>query len=298
MEIYKMSKFGLGRNLDDLQNEIGIAPDISILSGTERVVVRKVPLAQIGTNPGQPRKTFDQGDLEDLAASIREKGVLSPILLRPVQGREYSYEIVAGERRFRASKMAGLNEIPAFIKNLADENAMEIALIENVQREDLNPIEEAAGYVNLMNKCKYTLEDVSRLIGKSESYIRNSIRLNALPASVKKLVEQGEISASHARTIAVAETPEEMAREIIAKKMTVAETEQRIKKVARSAGARKFADKTMDAKVVREMTNSISHALDANVKITERRGGAGVITIAFESRNHLNEIINKISGKN
>lgn len=298
MEIYKMSKFGLGRNLDDLQNEIGIAPDISILSGTERVVVRKVPLAQIGTNPGQPRKTFDQGDLEDLAASIREKGVLSPILLRPVQGRGYSYEIVAGERRFRASKMAGLNEIPAFIKNLADENAMEIALIENVQREDLNPIEEAAGYVNLMNKCKYTLEDVSRLIGKSESYIRNSIRLNGLPASVKKLVEQGEISASHARTIAVAENPEEMAREIIAKKMTVAETEQRIKKVARSAGARKFADKTMDAKVVREMTNSISHALDANVKITERRGGAGVITIAFESRNHLNEIINKITGKN
>lgn len=293
-----MSKFGLGRNLDDLQNEIGIAPDISILSGTERVVVRKVPLAQIGTNPGQPRKTFDQGDLEDLAASIREKGVLSPILLRPVQGREYSYEIVAGERRFRASKMAGLNEIPAFIKNLADENAMEIALIENVQREDLNPIEEAAGYVNLMNKCKYTLEDVSRLIGKSESYIRNSIRLNALPASVKKLVEQGEISASHARTIAVAENPEEMAREIIAKKMTVAETEQRIKKVARSAGARKFADKTMDVKVVREMTNSISHALGANVKITERRGGAGVITIAFESRNHLNEIINKITGKN
>jgi ParB family chromosome partitioning protein len=119
-----------------------------------------------------------------------------------------------------------------------------------------------------------------------------------LPASVKKLVEQGEISASHARTIAVAENPEEMAREIIAKKMTVAETEQRIKKVARSAGARKFADKTMDAKVVREMTNSISHALDANVKITERRGGAGVITIAFESRNHLNEIINKITGKN
>ena len=298
MENYKMSKFGLGRNLSDLQNEIGVAPDISILSGTERVIVRQIPLVQIGVNPDQPRKTFDKGDLEDLAASIREKGVLTPIILRPVKGRAYSYEIVAGERRYRASKMAGLNEIPAFIKNLADENAMEIALIENVQREDLNPIEESAGYVNLMNKCKYTLEDVSRLIGKSESYIRNSIRLNGLPASVKKMVEQGDISASHARTIAVAENPEEMAREIVAKKMSVADTEKRVKKVARSAGARKFADKTMDAKVVREMTEKAGKALSATVKITERRGGAGVITIAFESRNHLNEIINKITGKN
>lgn len=293
-----MSKFGLGRNLSDLQNEIGVAPDISILSGTERVIVRQIPLVQIGVNPDQPRKTFDKGDLEDLAASIREKGVLTPIILRPVKGRAYSYEIVAGERRYRASKMAGLNEIPAFIKNLADENAMEIALIENVQREDLNPIEESAGYVNLMNKCKYTLEDVSRLIGKSESYIRNSIRLNGLPASVKKMVEQGDISASHARTIAVAENPEEMAREIVAKKMSVADTEKRVKKVARSANTRKFADKTMDAKVVREMTEKAGKALSATVKITERRGGAGVITIAFESRNHLNEIINKITGKN
>ena len=292
-----MSKFGLGRSLSDLQNEIGVAPDISILSGTERVVVRQIPLAQIGVNPDQPRKTFDEADLEDLAASIREKGVLTPILLRPVKGRAYSYEIVAGERRYRASKMAGLNEIPAFIKNLADENAMEIALIENVQREDLNPIEEAAGYVNLMNKCKYTLEDVSRLIGKSQSYIRNSIRLNALPASVKKMVEQGEISASHARTIAVAENPEEMAQEIIAKKMSVADTEKRMKKVTRSAQTRKFADKTMDTKIVREMTEKAGRALSATVKITERRGGAGVITIAFNTRTHLNEIINKITGK-
>ncbi len=293
-----MSKFGLGRSLSDLQNEIGVAPDISILSGTERVIVRQIPLVQIGVNPDQPRKTFDDGDLQDLAASIREKGVLSPILLRPVKGRAYSYEIVAGERRYRASKLAGLNEIPAFIKNLADENAMEIALIENVQREDLNPIEEAAGYVNLMNKCKYTLEDVSRLIGKSESYIRNSIRLNGLPVSVKKMVEQGEISASHARTIAVAENPEELAKEIVAKKMTVADTEQRMKNVSRSTSTRKFNDKTMDAKVVRELTNRVARALGTRVKITERRGGAGAITITFDTRNQLNEIINKIAGKN
>ncbi len=293
-----MSKFGLGRTLDDLQNEIGVAPDISILSGTERVVVRQIPLAQIGVNPDQPRKTFTPEDLEDLAASIREKGVLTPILLRPVKGRAHNYEIVAGERRFRASKMAGLNEIPAFVKNLADDNAMEIALIENVQRENLNPIEEAAAYVNLMTKCDYSLEDVSRLIGKSVSYIRNSIRLNGLPTSVKKLVEQGKISASHARTIAVADDPEKLAQEIIAGGLSVADTEKRVKKVARSTTRRKFTDNTMDAETLRKMTKNIGNTLLAPVKITERRGGAGVISIAFSSRAHLNDIITRITGKN
>ena len=289
-----MAKFGLGRNLDDLQNEIGIAPDISILSGTERVIVRQIPLVQIGVNPDQPRKTFNTADLQDLAASIREKGVLTPILLRTVKNRPYAYEIVAGERRYRASKMAGLNEIPAFIKNLADDNAMEIALIENVQRENLNPIEEAAGYVNLMNKCKYTMDDVARLIGKSESYIRNSIRLNGLPTSVKKMVEQGEISASHARTIAVAENPEELAREIVKNKMSVSDTEKRVKRVARSSKTRKFTDNTMDANLVAEMTQRIGRALMSRVKIIERRGGAGQVVILFNTRAHLNEIIDKI----
>ncbi|MBQ6736725.1 MAG: ParB/RepB/Spo0J family partition protein [Alphaproteobacteria bacterium] len=292
-----MAKFGLGRNLNDLQNEIGVAPDISILAGTERVVVRQIPLAQIGVNPDQPRKTFTPAELEDLAASIREKGVLTPIMLRTVQGRAYMYEIVAGERRYRASKMAGLAEIPAIIKNLADDNAMEIALIENVQRENLNPIEEAAAYVNLMNKCKYTMEDVSRLIGKSESYIRNLIRLNALPASVKKMVEQGDLSASHARTIAVAENPEELAREIVKNKLSVSDTEKRVKRATRAAHARAYTDKTMNEADIADMTKKIGRALMSRVKITERRGGAGQIVISFNTRAHLNEIVEKIAGK-
>lgn len=289
-----MSKFGLGRNLTDLQNEIGIAPDISILSGTERVVVRQVPLAQIGVNPDQPRKTFTAAELEDLAASIREKGVLQPILLRSVKNRPYSYEIVAGERRFRASKMAGLAEIPALVKNLADENAMEIALIENVQRENLNPIEEAAAYVNLMNKCKYDMADVSRLIGKSESYIRNLIRLNALPSSVKKLVEQGELSASHARAIVVADDPEKMAQEIIKGKLSVADVTARVKNGPRAKRARAFVDTGIDAATLKKMSDNISHTLGAKVKITGRRGGAGVINILFATRTQLNEIVDKI----
>ena len=292
-----MGTFGLGRTLTDLQSEMGNAPEISILSGTERVVVRQIPIAQIGVNPDQPRKTFTPEDLADLSASIKEKGVLQPILLRSVKNRPYMYEIVAGERRYRASKMAGLSEIPALVKNLADNNAMEIALIENVQRENLNPIEEAAAYVNLMNKCEYTMADVSNLIGKSESYIRNLVRLNALPASVKKMVEQGEISASHARTIAVAEDPEKMAHEIVKSKLSVADTEKRMKSVARSAQNRKFSNKTMDAKTVKDLTARAGRALSAQVKITERRGGAGVITISFNTRTQLNEIIDKISGR-
>lgn len=292
-----MSKFGIARSLSDLQNEIGVAPDISILAGTERVVVRQIPLAQIGVNPDQPRKTFTPADLEDLAASIREKGVLTPIMLRTVKGRAYQYEIVAGERRYRASKMAGLSEIPAIIKNLADDNAMEIALIENVQRENLNPIEEAAAYANLMNKCKYTMQDVSRLIGKSESYIRNLIRLNGLPASVKKMVEQGELSASHARAIVVAADPEKMAREIVDKKLSVSDTEKRVKRTERTVHARKFANKTMDEADVNDMIKKLGHALMSRVKITERRGGAGQIVISFTTRAHLNEIVEKIAGK-
>ena len=219
------TKIGLGRGLAELQNEIGISvPDITALTGGDRVVVKQIPLAQIGANPDQPRKTFTDAELADLAASIKEKGVLQPILLRAVTNRPYMDEIVAGERRYRASKMAGLAEIPALVKTLDDGNAMEIALIENVQRENLNPIEEAAAYQNIMEKCGYSMDDVSRLISKSESYIRNMLRICTLPDSVKEMVKSGELSASHARTIAVAENPAELAREIIAGGLSVADT--------------------------------------------------------------------------
>lgn len=289
-----MSKFGLGRGLADLKEEIGSIPDISILTGSERVVVKQIPLVQIGANPDQPRKTFSDEELSDLAASIKEKGVLQPILLRAVTGKPYMYEIVAGERRFRASKMAGLNEIPALVKTLTDENAMEIALIENVQRENLNPIEEAAAYKNLMEKCGYALSDVSRLIGKSESYIRNAMRLMDLPVEIKSMVEQGVLSASHARTIAVAENPVALAHEIIDKKMSVAETEKKVKNSARSTNSRAYVSKTIDADTVRDIENKIKFALGVPVKLQEKRGGAGNIVLSFATRVQMQELIEKL----
>lgn len=289
------NKFGLGRGLADLQIAKGTIPDISILAGTERVIVKQIPLAQIGANPDQPRKTFNTKELNELATSIREKGVLQPILLRTVTGRPYMYEIVAGERRFRASKLAGLSEIPALVKTLSNENAMEIALIENVQRENLNPIEEANAYQNLMTECGYEIGDVVRLIGKSESYIRNIMRITTLPESVRNLVESGEISASHARTIAAAENPEELAHKIIGEKLSVADTQQMVNNRKKTGKGREKISRTIDPKIIHDMEKQIERNIGAPVKIVERRGGAGQIVISFASRVHLNELIEKLS---
>ena len=288
-------KFGLGRGLADLNSEMGVVPDISILTGMERVVVKQIPLAEIGANPDQPRKTFSDAELSDLAASIREKGVLQPILLRATPGGAHSYEIVAGERRYRAAQMAGLTQIPALVKNLSDENAMEIALIENVQRENLNPVEEGAAYKNLMQACGYSLADVARLIGKSESYIRNMMRIDTLPDSVKEMVADGRLSASHARTIAVAENPAALAREIVAGNMSVADASRRVKDGARSATSRGFKNTGLDAQLRADMERKVSGALGVPAKIVERRGGAGQIVLSFSSRVQMNELISKLT---
>ncbi|MBR3781982.1 MAG: ParB/RepB/Spo0J family partition protein [Alphaproteobacteria bacterium] len=289
------TKFGLGRGLSELQSARGTIPDISLLTPTERVVVKKIPLAQIGANPDQPRKTFTDSELSDLAASIREKGVLQPILLRSVANKPYAYEIVAGERRFRASKLAGETEIPALIKTISNENAMEIALIENVQRENLNPIEEANAYKNLMECCDYEMPDLARLIGKSESYIRNMLRITALPESVQSLVQQGDLSASHARTIAVAENPEELAHKIIAEKLSVADTDKLVKNAPRAKNTRAHVQKTIDAGAIKDMESKIKNALDVKVKISEKRGGAGQIILSFDTRMQLFELIEKLT---
>lgn len=288
------SKF-LGKSLAQLNEEMGITPDISVLTGEQRVVVKQIPIVQISPNPDQPRKIFNESELKDLSESIKEKGVLVPIILRAVQNKPYLYEIVAGERRYRAAQMAGLGEIPALVKNLDDKNAMEIALIENVQRENLNPIEEADGYENLMQKCGYSLEDVSKLIGKSISYIRNLMRINSLPESVKQLIRDGKISASHARTIAVSENPEQLAHDIINNNMSVAETQKRVKNSNRSKSSRNLVKSTLDAQYVAKIESKLSKHLETTVKLHEKRGGAGQFIISFDNRVQMEDLINKLS---
>jgi ParB family chromosome partitioning protein len=289
-----MSKFGLGKGLADINAEMGSVPDISILAGAERVAVRQIPLYQIGANPDQPRKSFDAVELDDLAKSIREKGVLQPILLRAVRGRAHQYEIVAGERRFRASKIAGLSEIPALVKDIDDNNAMEIALIENVQREDLNPLEEAAAYRGLIESHGYALADVVRLIGKSESYIRNIMRLEILPKPVKEMIEQGKLSASHARALAVAENPEELAHRIVDKKMSVADTEKMVKNAKRSQNSRQIVKTGLDSGKIADIENRIKKALKVPVKLRERKGGAGEVVLSFATRIQMDELVERL----
>lgn len=285
----------LGKGLAELNEEMGQIPDISVLTGAERVVVKQIPLAQISPNPDQPRKTFNEKEMNELAESIKEKGVFNPIILRSVQNKPYLYEIVAGERRFRAAKLAGLSEIPALVKSLDDKNAMEIALIENVQRENLNPVEEAEGYKNLMEKCQYELADVSKLIGKSESYIRNLMRINSLPDSVKQLIKEGRISASHARTIAVSDNPEQLAHDIINNKLSVAETQKHVKNSNRSQKSRSFTQNTLDSAYVEKIESKLSRHFDADVKLREKRGGAGQFIISFANRIQMEDLINKLS---
>jgi len=288
------SKF-LGKSLAQLNQEIGQIPDISVLTGGERVAVKPIPLVQISPNPDQPRKTFSETELQELSNSIKEHGVLVPIILRTVQNKPYLYEIVAGERRYRAAQLAGLSEIPALVKTLTNQNAMEIALIENVQRENLNPIEEAEGYQNLMEKCGYSIDDVSKLIGKSVSYIRNLMRINSLPESVKEYVKNGELSASHARTIAVSDNPEQLAHDIINNKMSVADAQKQVKKSNRSSASRAFNKYTLDTEYVAKTEAKLSKTLKTPVKLREKRGGAGEIIIKFNSRIQMEELIEKIS---
>lgn len=289
-----MSKF-LGKSLAQLNEEMGQTPDISVLTGMERVVVKQIPLVQISPNPDQPRKTFNDDELNELADSIKKQGVLVPIILRSVKNKPYLYEIVAGERRYRASQIAGLSEIPALVKTLDDANAMEIALIENVQRENLNPVEEAEGYKNLMEKCGYELGDVSKLIGKSESYIRNLMRINSLPESVKQLIKEGKISPSHARTIAVSDDPEALAHDIINNNLTVAETQKQVKQGKRAKTSRSFTSNTLDAAYVAKIESKLSRKLESDVKLREKRGGAGQFIISFSNRVQMEDLINKLS---
>jgi ParB family chromosome partitioning protein len=265
---------------------MGASPEIATLAGIpERVVVRPIPLSQVGPNPDQPRKSFPAGELEELAQSIREHGVLQPIIVRAVTGMPHLYEIVAGERRWRASQIAGQDTIPALVKPLTPESAMEIALIENVQRENLNAIEECDAYKNIMDKCNYSMNDLSNLIGKSESYIRNILRLATLPENVKTLVKSGELSASHARTLAVAGNAEELAQKIISDGLSVGDAANLVKSAPRAAGAKRGARKkpAYPWEILQGHERAIEDSLQIKAKLSVKSNNTGSLTLYFGS---------------
>ncbi|MCB1336300.1 MAG: ParB/RepB/Spo0J family partition protein [Maritimibacter sp.] len=293
---------GLGRGLSALMADV--AAEEPAQEGAAAPAPRKpdqhVPIEQIVPNPDQPRRTFVPDDLEDLANSIREKGIIQPLILRKRPDGNAGFEIVAGERRWRAAQMAQLHAVPALIREYSDTEALEIAIIENIQRADLNPVEEAAGYRELMDRFGHTQEKMAEALGKSRSHIANMLRLLNLPDDVLGLLREGKISAGHARALVTAEDASGLARVVVAKGLSVREVEKLAKKPATPpAGEKKPAAsgaRPKDADTV-ALEGDLSAALGMKVAIDHKPGQeAGAVTIRYQSLEELDDLCRKLGG--
>ncbi|MCK0141358.1 ParB/RepB/Spo0J family partition protein [Aliiroseovarius sp. F20344] len=286
---------GLGRGLSALMADVAVEEPTKDASSEPRRADMMVPIEKISPNPEQPRRTFTQEQLDDLAASIKEKGVIQPLIVRPKPQSDDEYEIVAGERRWRASQMAKLHQVPVVIREYNDTEALEVAIIENIQRADLNAIEEAAGYRDLMDRFGHTQEKVSEALGKSRSYIANLLRLLNLPGDVQAFVRDGKLSAGHARTLVTAENPSALAREIISKGLSVRAAEKLAKgpSLSKPRQTNPKSEKDADTKA---LESDLSAATGMKVQIDHKAGGeAGTVTIRYQSLDQLDDICGKLS---
>jgi ParB family transcriptional regulator, chromosome partitioning protein len=251
---------------------------------------RLVPVESIEPSRVQPRRIFDKADLESLTQSVREKGILQPILVRPIQGDGTKYELVAGERRWLAAQAARLHEVPIIVRELDDASALEIAIIENVQRADLTPLEEAEGYRRLMDEFKHTQDALSKVVGKSRSHIANTLRLLSLPPAVKAMIDKREITAGHARALVNAKDPEALARDIVAKGLTVRDAE-RVTKSGKKSKGKKGRGKSADALA---LESDLSSLLGLSVAINTK-GESGSMVIHFKTLEQLDDLIQRLS---
>ena len=278
----------------------GLGRGLSALIGEEAVPTRgetqaarathKLPIAFLRPNKLQPRKRFAPEDLNDLADSVREKGVLQPILVRPVKGEANAYEIVAGERRWRAAQLAKLHDVPVVVREMGDAESLEIAIIENVQRADLNAIEEAAAYYELMERFKYTQETVAKEVGKSRPHIANTLRLLTLPESVRAMIRDGRLTAGHARTLIGLPDAEARANEIIAGSLNVRQAEQRSNIKKPSKGRKAPADPN-----ITDLESRISNALGLKVQVIHKGPKGGEVRISYKTLEQLDEINRRLS---
>ncbi len=260
---------------------------------------RRVRHTDVRPNPNNPRRTFVDEDLTDLANSIREKGIIQPIVVRPAPGHAGRYEIIAGERRWRAAGAAGLDEVPVVILEVDDKGALELAIIENVQRADLNAIEEARGYERLAREFGYSQTDLARIIGKSRSHVANMIRLLKLPGSVESMVVDGSLSAGHARALLVFDDPEPIARKIVARGLNVREVEKLAQAHQRPApqraeSARPESKRPSPGEDTKVLAKRIAAALGLGVDI-DLHGAGGEIRIRFETRDELESLCRQLS---
>ena len=282
---------GLGRGLSALMS------DVAADAGTEAAPKRAdmvVPIEQVQANPDQPRRHFAQDALDELAASIGEKGIIQPLIVRSV---DKGYEIVAGERRWRAAQMAKLHEVPVIVRDYDDIEVLEIAIIENIQRADLNPIDEGAGYKQLMEKFGHTQEKLAQALGKSRSHIANLMRLLSLPDEVQEYLTVGKLSAGHARALVGHDDAVALARKVLQEKLSVRQTEALVKKGLAPAPKTKAAAKpAKDADTV-QIEKELSAQLRMKVSIDHPSGSeAGKMTISYKSLDQLDDLMRALSG--
>jgi ParB family chromosome partitioning protein len=283
----KFKRRSLGRGLDALLGEDSAPPDRSRAQ-------RTLPVDQIQPSRVQPRRIFRKEDLESLTQSVRDKGILQPILVRPHPDDPKKFELIAGERRWLAAQAAKLHEIPVVVRDMGDEDALEIALIENLQRQDLSPLEEAEAYRRLMDEFKHTQETVSQIVGMSRSHVANTLRLLSLPAAVKEMIDQGALTAGHARALLKAADPEALAKEIIAKGLNVRESERMGKTKPKRPGAGTAAD--ADGKPVDTMAleKELAVLLGLGVEI-KGRGEAGSLIIRYKTLEQLDDVLQRLT---
>ena len=288
---------GLGRGLSALMADFGPEPTSSSNSSARPDLI--VPVEKVFPNPDQPRRSFTDEHLRDLSASIKAKGIIQPLIVRKRSTGNGEYEIVAGERRWRAAQMAQLHEIPVLVRDFTDTEVLEVAIIENIQRADLNPVEEAAGFRQLMDKFGHTQEKLAEELGKSRSHIANLLRLLHLPADVQELLVEGRLSAGHARALITSDDPSGLAKQVVAQGLSVRATEALAKKKddggsssttrSKSTGSEKDAD-------TKALENDLSAALGLSVQVDHKAGGeSGQVTIKYASLDQLDEICRILS---
>jgi len=285
------AKRGLGRGLEALLGDNPVEPPAG--PDGERAT-REVPIENLRPNKFQPRHTFDEEDIASLEASIRELGIIQPILVRQIAGEPQNFEIVAGERRWRAAQRARLHQVPVVVKELDDVKSLEIAIVENVQRADLSAIEEADGYQRLADEFGHTQEQLATIIGKSRSHIANTIRLLNLPHKIKKMIEDGSLSAGHGRALLAAEDPLTLAKAAVKKGLNVRQVEKLVKKQSAprsTAAARTPFGKDADTLA---LEGDVSNAIGLKVQIDHQGDAGGEVHISYQTLEQLDEICRRL----
>ena len=296
---------GLGRGLSALMADVAPKPETPETSNTVGRSDRFVPIELIFPNPDQPRRTFDEDKLSELTESIRSKGIFQPLIVRQRPDNNQQYEIVAGERRWRAAQRANLHQVPVIVREFNDTEVLEIAIIENIQRADLNPVEEAAGYRQLMDRFGHTQEKLAESLGKSRSHIANLLRLLNLPTDVQGYLVSGQLSTGHARALITSDHPSELAKKIIAGNLSVRGAERLVKqaaqgtdegKKAKTPGSKHKLEKDSDTKA---LEGDLSAALGMRVSVEHKMGTeAGSITITYKTLDQLDDLCGLLSATN